>query len=40
MEDDIKKWSTGKTKTLEELIAVTKERDTCKIETYDMGESL
>ena len=37
MEEEIKQWSTGKAKTLEELIAITKERDACQIETCDLG---
>ena len=38
MEEEIKKWSTGKAKLLEEHIDVTKERDDYKIETCDLGE--
>ena len=36
-EEEIKKWSTGKDKALEEVIAVTKERYACQNETCDMG---
>ena len=35
MEYEIKQWSTGKAKSVEELIVVTKENDACKIETCD-----
>ena len=35
MEEEIKQWSTGKAKSVEELIVVTKENDACKIETCD-----
>ena len=39
MEEEIKKWSTGKAQSLEGLIYVTKERDACQIETCDMGKT-
>ena len=38
MEGEIKNWPTGKAKALEELIAVTKDSDACKIEICDMGK--
>ena len=39
MKEEIKKWSTGKAKVLEELVAVTAERDACQLETCDMGKN-
>ena len=40
MEEEIKQRPTVKAKTLDELIAVIKERDTCKIEICDMGKTV
>ena len=37
MEEEIKKWSTRKAKELDQLIDETKERDDCKIVTFDLG---
>ena len=38
LEEEIKHWPTGKAKVLEELIALTKQRDACKIEICDLGK--
>ena len=40
MEEEINHWPTGKVKALEELIAVIKERDVCKIEICDLGKKV
>ena len=40
MEEEIKKCSTGKAKTLEELIVVTKDCDACQNETCDTGKTV
>ena len=40
LKEEIKHWPTRKAKSLEELIAVTKERDACKIEICDMGKTV
>ena len=36
--DEIKKWSTGNSKSLEELVDVTKDSDAHKIETRALGK--
>ena len=40
MEEEIKQRPTVKAKALDELIAVIKERDTCKIEICDLGKTV
>ena len=40
MEEEIRHWPTGKAKSLEGLIDVTKERDACKIEICDLEKTV
>ena len=40
MEVEIKQWSKGKAKALEELIAATKECDAFQIQTCDLGKTV
>ena len=40
LEKEIKQRPTGKTKALDELVDVIKERDACKIEICDLGKTV